>query len=147
MSKLPVNARSADWLSHMLPTRRLHPDFGPSYGAQSVPYGIPITFVSGTHATSLVHFLYASESDRSPYPLGRDTEIEGGQKTSGDRHAVLVDRTSCRLYETYATHFPGTSDSRWSEAVMSDLKRIPASAFEAVDASRLQISANSGQAR
>src|SRR5688572_21803519 len=44
---LPVHVRSRQWMSHMSPTRRLHPDFGPSYGAQPVPYGIPITIVAG----------------------------------------------------------------------------------------------------
>lgn len=33
ISRLPVNARSAQWLSHMSPGRNLHPDFGPSYSA------------------------------------------------------------------------------------------------------------------
>ena len=50
VSTLPLHPRSAQWLSNMSPTRKLHPDFGPSYGAQSVPYGIPITLVAGTHA-------------------------------------------------------------------------------------------------
>lgn len=48
ISTLPVHARSQQWMSHMSPTRLLHPDFGPSYGAQTVPYGIPITL-------SLIH--------------------------------------------------------------------------------------------
>ncbi|MCU1590936.1 MAG: hypothetical protein JWP11_2192 [Frankiales bacterium] len=106
---LPVNARSAQWMSHMSPTRRLHPDFGPSYGAQPVPYGIPVTVVAGTHAKVGVHFDYASESDRGPYPLGSDTKIEGGSTADGDRHAVIVDKTTCRLYETFATRKSGTS--------------------------------------
>ncbi len=110
ISRLPVNVRSAQWMSHMSPTRKLHPDFGPSYGAQSVPYGIPITTVAGTHAKVPVTFTYAGESDRVGYPLGSDTRIEGGQLTSGDRHAVIVDKTACRVYETYATHKSGT---RW----------------------------------
>jgi hypothetical protein len=106
---LPVNARSGQWTSHMSPTRKLHPDFGPSYGAQPVPYGIPITVVAGTHAKVGVHFDYASESDRGPYPLGSDTKIEGGSTSTGDRHAVIVDKATCRLYETYATRKSGTS--------------------------------------
>src|ERR1700759_5119180 len=32
VSKLPKNPRSAQWLSHMSPSRRLHPAFGPSDG-------------------------------------------------------------------------------------------------------------------
>jgi hypothetical protein len=109
VSKLAVNARSGQWLAHMSPTRKLHPDFGPSYGAQSVPYGIPITTVAGSHAKVSVRFTYAGESDRVGYPLGSDTRIEGGQMTSGDRHAVIVDKTACRLYETYGTHKSGTA--------------------------------------
>jgi hypothetical protein len=270
---LPVNARSSQWLAHMSPTRKLHPDFGPSYGAQPVPYGIPVTVVAGTHAKVGVHFDYASESDRGPYPLGSDTKIEGGSTASGDRHAVIVDKSTCRLYETFATrksgtawyagsgaiwnlksnalrprtwtsadaaglpilpgllrydevaagsvdhairfttdktdrrylwparhqagsvtdpsyppmgarfrlkagyslagkradtqtvlramktygliladngspwYFQGTSDTRWPSALLDQLKAIPASAFEAVDESRLMVSADSGQAR
>ena len=62
----------------MSPTRRLHPDFGPSYG-EPVPYGIPITVVAGTHAKVPVTFDYADESDRVRYPLGSDSKIEGGR--------------------------------------------------------------------
>jgi hypothetical protein len=103
VTKLPVNARSSAWLSHMSPTSKLHPDFGPSYGAQSVPYGIPITYVAYSHPKVPVAFDYASESDRVRYPLGSDTKVEGGQWTSGDRHTVIVETTYCRLYETWLT--------------------------------------------
>jgi hypothetical protein len=107
VSRLPVHARSAQWMSHMQPTRRLHPDFGPSYGAQPVPYGIPITIVSGAHAKVTVRFDYWQESDRIPYPLGPDTKVEGGQWVSGDRHTIVVDKATCRLYETWATRKSG----------------------------------------
>src|SRR4051812_19903861 len=110
VSKLPVDSHSARWLSHMSPTSKLHPDFGPSYGEQSVPYGIPITYVDSSHAKVPVAFDYASESDRIGYPLGSDTKVEGGQMTSGDRHTVVVDGSTCTLYETWATHKDGT---RW----------------------------------
>ena len=119
ISRLPVSTRSAQWISHMSPTRTLHPDFGPSYGAQPVPYGIPITYVYGTHAKVSVRFDYASESDRVGYPLGSDTKVEGGQWTSGDRHTVVVDRTYCRVYETWDTRRSGSawlagSGATWS---------------------------------
>ena len=109
VSKLPVWPRSAQWMAHMSPTRKLHPDFGPSYGAQSVPYGIPITYVTSTHAKVSVRFDYASESDRVGYPLGSDTKVEGGQMQSGDRHTVVVDKSVCTVYETWATRKSGTS--------------------------------------
>jgi hypothetical protein len=101
ISKLPVSSHSAAWLSHMSPTRKLHPDFGPSYGAQPVPYGIPITYVTSSHAKVSVSFTYADESDHVGYPLGSDTRIEGGAGAAGDRHAVIVDKSTCRLYELW----------------------------------------------
>jgi hypothetical protein len=107
VNKLPVHARSAQWMSHMSPSRKLHPDFGPSYGEQPVPYGIPITVVAGSHAKVNVTFDYWRESDRIPYPLGADTLVEGGQWTSGDRHTIVVDRDTCKLYETWATRKSG----------------------------------------
>jgi hypothetical protein len=111
ISKLPVNARSAQWLSHMSPGTRLHPDFGPSYGAEPVDYGIPITVVGGGHANVPVTFGYASESDNRLYPLGSDTRIEGGRSSDGDRHAIIVNKETCRLYETFATR--QASSGRW----------------------------------
>ena len=105
ISRLPVHPRSAQWLSRMSPTRRLHPDFG------GATYGIPITVVAGTHAKVPVTFEYDDESDPGPYPLGDDTRVEGGQYDSGDRHTVVVDRDTCRLYETWATSRVG---DRWT---------------------------------
>jgi hypothetical protein len=103
ISALPVHARSAAWLANMTSTARLHPDFGPSYGEQSVPYGIPITVVKPSHRKVKVRFGYADESDRVRYPLGKDTKVEGGQWRTGDRHTIVVDAERCRLYETWAT--------------------------------------------
>ena len=42
-------------------------------------------------------------------------------------------------------YFQGTADTRWPEALLDELKDIPASAFEAVDTSSLMISPNSMQ--
>jgi hypothetical protein len=41
--------------------------------------------------------------------------------------------------------FQGTADTAWPDALISQLKTIPASAFEAVDVSSLMVSASSGQ--
>ena len=108
VNTLPVNKRSAEWVKHIgvryqgQPVHT-HPDFGPSYGAQPVPYGIPITYVSGSHPLVHVRFRYASESDKVKYPLGNDTKIEGGRHADGDRHAIVVDKATCRDYETWLT--------------------------------------------
>jgi hypothetical protein len=102
IASLPVNRRSAEWMRN-IGSVNLHPDFGPSYGAQPVPYGIPITYVASSHPKVQVKFTYSSESDHVGYPLGSDTKIEGGSNASGDRHAIVVDRGKCRLYETWNT--------------------------------------------
>lgn len=119
ISTLPVNTHSADWLWAIGASDNLHPDFGPSYGAQSVPYGIPVTIVTSAHPTVKVHFTYASESDRVRYPFGRDTRIEGGRNARGDRHAIIVNKSNCMLYETFATKQSGERWSAGSGAVWS----------------------------
>jgi hypothetical protein len=102
IDNLPVHPMSAAWLSRMHSSLRLHPDFGPSFGAQSVPYGIPITIVNGGPRVP-VTFEYASESDRVKYPLSAVTLIEGGADSDGDRHAIVVDASTCQLFETWNT--------------------------------------------
>ena len=110
VDELPIDPRSDAWMSVMQPTSNLHPDFGPTYGAQPVPYGIPVTVVRGGPRVR-VAFDYADESDRVRYPLSRDTRIEGGWNAGGDRHAIVVDARTCRLYETWNTRL---SDGRWT---------------------------------
>ena len=108
--QLPVHARSRAWLSHMSTGVDLHPDFGPSYG-DGPNYGMPITLVTDAHPKVSVRFQYASESDRVRYPFGNDTKIEGGRNAGGDMHAIVVNTSTCRLYETWATR---VSDNVWS---------------------------------
>ena len=118
VSKLPVNKRSAAWLASMhAGTSFLHPDFGPSGGA--MPYGIPYTTVSGSHRKVHVAFQYAGESDPGPYPLGPHTPIEGGQNASGDRHAIMVDRDHCRLYELFDARYSAKGSTAGSGAIWS----------------------------
>jgi hypothetical protein len=118
VSHLPVDKRSTAWLAHMSTSRKLHPDFGSSYG-DGPNYGIPITTVTSDHATVPVTFDYASESDRRAYPLGADTRVEGGLASDGDRHTVVVDTGTCTLYETWLTrrtngHWRAGSGAVWS---------------------------------
>jgi hypothetical protein len=116
IDSLPVHPRSAAWLSRMSTSVNIHPDFGPSYGAQSVPYGIPITVVRGIPRVPVV-FGYADESDRVRYPLDGDTAIEGGPGADGDRHTVVVDATTCTLFETWDTRLTSSGWTAGSGAV------------------------------
>jgi hypothetical protein len=110
---LPVHPRSAAWLAAMGgPTRHLHPDFGPA-GQGEQPYGIPYAVVDGSKDKVAVEFEYASESDPGPYPLAADTPLEGGS----DRHALVVDKDACRLYELYAVDWNGGRPRAGSGAI------------------------------
>ncbi|HEU4812592.1 MAG TPA: hypothetical protein VFT00_10675 [Nocardioides sp.] len=136
---LPVHARSGQWLSHMSTGVDLHPDFGPSYG-DGPNYGIPITVVDHGHPRVSVRFDYADESDRVRYPLGGDTRIEGGRNSPGDKHAIVVDRGACKLFETWNTRL---RDGRWragSGAVWSlDSNRLRPDGWTSADAAGLPI--------
>lgn len=140
ISKLPVDRHSRQWLSHMSPGSMLHPDFGPSYGAQPVPYGIPYTVVAHSHPRVAVRFTYASESDRVRYPLGSDSKIEGGAGARGDRHVLIVDRGTCRLFELFDVHhtshgWTAGSGATWS--LTSD--RLRPAGWTSADAAGLPI--------
>jgi hypothetical protein len=119
ISNMPVHARSSAWLKSMGTARNIWPDFGPSYGAISGPYGIPITVVAGRAKTVPVKFFYASESDNVKYPLSRKTKVEGWQFSEGDRHTISINKETCRLYETWATVKSGTTWSGGSGATWS----------------------------
>ena len=101
---LPVDRHSAVWLAHMdSGSTFLHPDYGP--GGGSSPYGIPWQVVAPGVRFIDLHFLYADESDRAPYPFTASTPIEGGAGSGGDRHALMVDPRTCMLYELYDARY------------------------------------------
>ena len=117
IANLPVDPHSAAWLSSMAASStNLHPDFGPS-GDPSNPYGMPYTVVPSGHPFVNMSFQYASESDPGPYPFGPDTPIEGGQNATGDRHALMVDPTTCTLYELYDARYSQTGSTAGSGAI------------------------------
>jgi hypothetical protein len=92
----------------------VHADFGSGLWERH-PIGIPITVVGARQAKTRVQFEYASESDRGPYPIPRNVKIEGGS----DRHALIVDRDRCVLYELYALERTGGAWRAGSGAIWS----------------------------
>jgi hypothetical protein len=98
VSALPVHPKNAAWKRATHATRTmLHPDFGPP------AYGLPFDVVTSSHATTRVRFRYDDESDDVRYPFDAATPIEGGS----DRHALMIDRDACVLYELF--------DARWND--------------------------------
>ncbi|MGD0746513.1 MAG: hypothetical protein ABSB68_01720 [Acidimicrobiales bacterium] len=117
IANLPVDPHSAQWLASMdASTTNLHPDFGPS-GDPSNPYGMPYTVVSPSHPLVPITFQYADESDPGPYPFGTDTPIEGGSQSTGDRHAIMVNPSTCTLYELYDAQYSASGSTAGSGAI------------------------------
>ena len=118
IAKLPVDPHSAAWLRSMdSSTTFLHPDFGPDQGGY--PYGIPYTIVTSAHKTVPVKFHYASQSNRVKYPFGPDTLIEGGKNAPAgtDRHALIVNKSTCTLYELWQARYSASGSTAGSGAV------------------------------
>jgi hypothetical protein len=109
VDRLPVHPRSRAIIRSIGRGEGLHPDFGSGL-YEGGPIGIPITVVGDGQRKSRVRFRYASESDKGPYPIPRDVKIEGGRDSTGDRHALIVHRDECRLYELFALR---RRDGRW----------------------------------
>jgi len=100
---LPVAASSAQMIASIGVDTGLHPDFGSGlYDGE--PIGIPFDVVSRSTPRSHVSFDYSDESDHVAYPIPKTVHIEGGRASSGDRHAILVDKSACRLYELFALY-------------------------------------------
>jgi hypothetical protein len=100
VDKLPVATDSARLIASIGLDASVHADFG-SGKWDGGPIGIPFDVVSRRTPRSRVRFDYADESDRVRYPIPRQVHIEGGANATGDRHAILVDKSACRLYELY----------------------------------------------
>jgi hypothetical protein len=107
---LPVAPDSAAIVRSIGLDGAVHPDFG-SGRWEGGPIGIPYDVVGRRTKRSRVRFDYADESDRARYPIPSRVHIEGGPDADGDRHALLVDRARCKLYELYALRQEG---GRWS---------------------------------
>jgi hypothetical protein len=139
VDRLPVAANSAEIISSIGTDRGLHPDFGSGLW-EGAPIGIPITVVGRRTPKSRVSFEYADESDRGPYPIPRGVPIEGGYRSDGDRHALIVDRDSCRLYELFALYPKGSGWRAGSGAIWNlRSNRLRPAGWTSADAAGLPI--------
>jgi hypothetical protein len=101
ISALPVNAQSATWTSNMTQQTTLHPDLG----TPAQLYGMPTNVAPPPTSGVTPAFAVNSESDHPAegYPIDQSTLIEGGAAalTTSDRHAPVVNKSTCKLYEIY----------------------------------------------
>ena len=100
---LPVDARSADYVSSIGRTGSLHPDFGADLDGTG-PIGIPYNIVNNTVTKKTVIFDYGDESDPGPYPIPANPLIEGGAACTGDCHILMLQTDEKKLYELFAAH-------------------------------------------
>ncbi len=99
ISRAPVAPNSAATIAYINAHGgdHLHPDFGSPRA-----YGFPYAVVGSGQPKLPIHYTaYGDESDPGPFPIPAGAPVEGGQGSDGDRHVLVVDRSSCMLYELY----------------------------------------------
>ena len=103
VSALPLHPRSAQWVASVNSTRTtLHPDTG-----SNPEYGIPYVVVPSSQPLVQVRYTdYGDQSDPGPFPIPGDAPVEAG----GDRHVLVVQSGTFRLYELFNAR---RSDSGW----------------------------------
>ena len=140
VDELPVASNSDAIIASIGADEGLHADFG-SGRWQGAPIGIPITVVGARQQKSRVRFEYADESDPGPYPIPDDVAIEGGRNSDGDRHAVIVDRSACKLYELFALYPTAGGGWRAGSGAIWDLtsNRLRPEGWTSADAAGLPI--------
>ena len=140
VSGAAVDSRSDAIMARIGLDTTLHPDFGTEW--EGAPIGIPYVVVNGDQAKVPVTFTYADESDPGPYPIPPNPPIEGGPDGDGDRHVLILDRDSWKLWELFNARPNGegwTADSgavwdlktnevrppRWTSADAAGLPILP----------------------
>ncbi len=120
VNTLAVSSSSATWVATIGASIGMHADFGSGLW-DGGPIGIPFVQVPGTQTKYPASFLYADESDAGPYAVPLNAPIEGGSSSTGDRHAIAVDKDNCVLYELYRA-FPQTSSWKADSGAIFNLK-------------------------
>ncbi len=102
VDNLPVNARSDQWVNTIGRDNGFHMDFG-SGTWEGGPIGIPYNIVDDSVPKVPVSFYYGDESDPGPYPIQVNPLIEYGS----DHHILIVDNSTCTLYELFDASYSG----------------------------------------
>jgi hypothetical protein len=119
ISKAPLAPNSAAAIAYIDSQGgdHLHPDFG-----SPRTYGFPYAVVGAGQRRLPIHYTaYGDESDPGPFPVPGNAPVEGGNGSDGDRHVLVVDRSSCTLFELYrafprhdgGAHWNADSGTRW----------------------------------
>lgn len=110
----PVDPRSAQYVASIGASLHLHADFG-----TNPAYGIPYEVVGPHQQKVPIHFTaYGGESDPGPYPVPPGAPVEGAGE-AGDRHVLVLQEGTCRLYELYNARRAGRGWDADSGAVFN----------------------------
>jgi hypothetical protein len=135
ISNYPLDPRSDGYIQAL--PGNLHPDFG-----QNPDYGIPFNIVPSTQKKVPVKFHYQSQSNKGPYPIPKNAQIEGGSKASGDRHVLVLQQGVCKLYEMWDA-YPHNHFKYWtagSGAIFPlDTNKLRPNGWTSADAAGLPI--------
>ncbi len=116
ISSMPLATNSASYISRVAAlggNQNLHADFG-----ANPSYGIPYVVVPSNQAQVPITFTaYGDESDPGPYPVPSNAPVEGGSTSNGDRHVLVLQQGTCKLYEMYRAFKTATGWSADSGAV------------------------------
>jgi hypothetical protein len=139
ISQEPVDPHSDTLIASIGKDRPLHPDFGTEY--QGAPNGIPYVVVDGNQKKVPITFRYADESDPGPYPVPSDAPIEGGPRSKGDRHVLVLDRDAWKLYELFSAYPEPGGGWKAGGGAIFDLKsnRLRPAGWTSADAAGLPI--------
>jgi hypothetical protein len=114
ISHAPVDPDSAQYIAAIGASGHLHADFG-----SNPSYGIPYTVVGPHQPRVPISFSeYGEESNPGPYPVPLNAPVEGSGE-EGDRHVLVLQQGSCKLYELYAARRSGAGWEAGSGAVFN----------------------------
>jgi hypothetical protein len=114
ISRAPLDPDSASYIGAIGAGLHLHADFG-----TNPSYGIPYTVVARHQPKVPIRFSeFGAESDPGPYPIPPGARVEGAGE-QGDRHVLVLQTGSCRLYELYAARRLGRGWEAGSGAVFN----------------------------
>jgi hypothetical protein len=112
ISRAPRDPRSNAYIAYVNSHGgdTLHPDFGSPRA-----YGFPYSVVGAGQRLLPIHYTaYGDESDPGPFPVPTGAPVEGGNRSDGDRHVLVVDRAGCRLYELYRAFYVAKPRPHWN---------------------------------
>ena len=114
ISHAPVDPNSASYIDAIGANLHLHADFG-----SNPTYGIPYTVVGPHQPKVPIHFTeFGEESNPGPYPVPANAPVEGAGE-EGDRHVLVLQEGSCKLYELYGAKRRGDGWEAGSGAVFN----------------------------